>query len=176
MHIALRLLDKKDAAKYRALRLKSFQESDLAFSRSYEDEKHKTIDEFAEELIIRGNPPEWFVIGAFTNDDRLVGMVRFRRDLRTKARHKSMLHTMYVDPEFRNCGLGRRIVLDLLERVRRLEGLEQIHLWVLHADGSASGFYKKFGFISQGPFVKKDLKVGDVYVDAEYMVLYLEAI
>ena len=51
--------------------------------------------------------------------------------------------------------------------------LEQIHLWILHTDRSASGFYQRLGFIPQGPLVKKDLKVGDQYIDAEYLVLYL---
>ena len=59
-----------------------------------------------------------------------------------------------------------------------MSGLEQVHLWVLHsAEGSsASVFYNKLGFQSQGPLIRHDLKIGEQYIDAEYMVLYLEGI
>jgi hypothetical protein len=42
----------------------------------------------------------------------------------------------------------------------------------LHADTSAAPFYQQLGFESQGK-VNNDLKVGDQYIDAEYMLKYL---
>lgn len=170
--IQIRQLSSGDADTYRALRLESFQESPLSFSESYEDECERPIDDYARELTVMGDPPEWFILGAFAGDT-LVGFVKFRRDQRSKARHKSMIHAMYTTPERRGQGIGKQLVSALLNRVRSIAGLEQIHLWVLHADTSASEFYRKCGFESQGTRVKKDLKIGDVYVDAEYMVLVL---
>ncbi len=170
----IRLLTQKDAASYRELRLKSYQVSPLAFSESYEDEIKRTETDFGDELQTLGEPEEWFVMGIFTIKAELIGFVKFRRDQRRKARHKSMLHAMYIDPDYRGMGLGKILLNELLVRVMRLEGLEQIHLWVLHADSSAPGFYKKCGFESQGTLVKKDLKINGVYVGAEYMVKYLE--
>ncbi|GJM31945.1 MAG: hypothetical protein DHS20C18_09460 [Saprospiraceae bacterium] len=171
----IRLLTEKDASAYRTLRLHSYQEAPLAFSESYEDEQHRTDTDFAQELKTVGNAPEWFVLGAFSESDQLIGFVKFRRDRRSKARHKSMIHAMYTDPAYRKQGVWRELIYSLLERVKQLEGLEQIHLWVLHSavGGSASGFYKSCGFENQGPVVRKDLKMGAVYVDAEYMVMYL---
>ncbi len=173
MNIQIRILTEDDAREYRELRLKSYQEAPLAFSESYEDEKERSLADFKREIITRGDPPEWFVLGAFSRFGKLVGFVRFRRDLRSKARHKSMIHAMYSDQQYRNQVIGKKLVEDLLLRVKRIAGLEQIHLWVLHSTNSASEFYKKCGFESQGPVIKKDLKVGNVYVDAEYMVMHL---
>lgn len=175
MEIKFRLLRQNDCNSYRSLRLKSYQEAPFAFSESYEDEQHRVLADFAMELKIQGQPPEWFVLGAFSEINKLIGFVKFRRDTRSKARHKSMIHAMYVVPEYRKAGIGKQLVLNLLNRVKQLDGLEQVHLWVLHAEGfkSASNFYKKCGFESQGTQVKKDLKIGNTYIDAEYMVMYL---
>lgn len=174
METRIRILTQNDAAVYRELRLMSYRVSPLAFSESYEDEVKRTVADFGDELKTLGEPAEWFVMGIFSDRGQLLGFVKFRRDQRRKARHKSMIHAMYIDPGFRGFGLGKNLLTALLSYVGQLEGLEQIHLWVLHADTSASGFYQKCGFESQGTLVKKDLKINGVYVDAEYMVKYLD--
>ncbi len=176
MNIKLKLLTPDHTNAYRKLRLKSFRDDPYAFSESYEDEKNRSTQSFEQELLIKGTPPEQFVLGAFGQTEQLLGFVKFRRDKRTKARHKSMIHAMYVSPEFRHLGLGQQILTTLIEKAKAMPGLEQIHLWVLHSSESrsASTFYSAFGFESQGTKVKKDLKIGAEYIDAEYMVLYLE--
>ena len=170
----IRPLNENDTVAYRKLRLESYQEATLAISESYEDEKDKSLNEFKDELIILGNPPEWFILGAFLPNNELIGLVKFRRDLRSKARHKSMIHAMYTDPFYRNHGIGKNLIKNLLKKVALISGLEQIHLWVLHSETSAAEFYKRCGFEGQGTLVKADLKIGDTYVDAEYMVMYLK--
>jgi len=172
LSIIVRLLTLEDAAAYRRLRLWSYQESPFAFSESYEDERNKPLSEFREELVMNGSPPKWFVLGAFNDEDELLGFLKFRRDLRSKAHHKGMIHAMYIDPKYRQRGIGTKLINDLLDRTSKMKGLEQIHLWVLHTDASAAKFYLKCGFENQGR-VKNDLKVGDIYFDTEYLVLYL---
>ncbi len=175
MNVELRLLQKEDAKTYQAVRLKSYQDDPFAFSESYEDEKDRPTMDFELEIETVGTPAEWFVLGAFL-ENQLVGFVKFRRDQRSKGRHKSMIHAMYVDPSFRGYQIGKKLIDELITRTKELDGLEQIHLWVLHSTESvsASDFYKKCGFISQGPKVLKDLKIGKKYIDAEYMVMYFE--
>ena len=172
--VKIRLLQKDHLNEYRNLRLKSFKNSPYAFSESYDDEKTRPLNEFDQELEIEGDPPEQFILGAFNKESQLIGFVKFRRDKRSKARHKSMLHAMYVEPEYRNYGVGGKILEETINKAKQIIGLEQIHLWVLHSNNSksASKFYSNYGFISQGTKVKKDLKIGENYIDAEYMVLY----
>ena len=170
----IRLLQQQDVRNYQELRLKSYQESPFAFSESYEDEVKRSLTDFQQELKVEGTPPEQFILGVYASEKELAGFVKFRRDKRSKARHKSMIHAMYIRKEYRNQQLGEMLIDELIRRVKQLEDLEQIHLWVLHSQRSASNFYKRCGFESQGPFVKKDLKVDGKYVDAEYMVMYLK--
>jgi ribosomal protein S18 acetylase RimI-like enzyme len=174
VNVSIRLLTEKDVSIYRDLRLKSFEEAPLSFSESYEDEIKRTESDFIDELKTIGKPLEWFVLGVFSEMGDLFGFVKFRRDLRLKARHKSMIHAMYVDVGYRKQGIAQKLISELLKRIKIIKGLEQIHLWVLHSDNSAAGFYRKCGFESQGTLVKKDLKINDIYVDAEYMVMYLD--
>ena len=170
----IRILSQNDTNDYQALRLESFRESPYAFSESYEDAINISKEEFKAEITPTGTPPEQFVLGVVKDKSTLAGFVKFRRDKRTKARHKSMIHAMYIAPQYRNLKLGEQLIQEVIKRARTLEGLEQIHLWVLHNNKiSASNFYKRCGFISQGPFVKQDIKVGEEYVDAEYMVMHL---
>ena len=131
------------------------------------------MSSFQQEIQILGQPEEWFVLGAFEGD-QLLGFVIFRRDQRSQARHKSIVHTMYVDQTYRKRGVGQALMEDLIDRARALPGFEQIHLWVLHANGKpAAHFYQNMGIQRQGPLVKDDLKWQDQYIDAEYMVLRL---
>ena len=171
----IRVLAPTEAAAYQALRLQSYQDSTYAFSESYEDEVQRSIDHFQEELASFGLPQEQYVLGAFNAAGELAGFVKFRRDRRSKARHKSMIHAMYVARAHRKRGLGKDLVDEVIARARQLDGLEQSHLWVLHspASTSASEFYAKCGFQSQG-IVRKDLKINGQYVDVEYMVMYFE--
>ena len=165
----IRYLNQDDLNKFYSLRLLSFKESPFAFSESYEDEQIKIPDEYLNEVTSVGSPPEKFTLGAFEQKE-MIGFVKFRRDHRSKGRHKAMIHAMYVHPDFRQKNVGTLLIENLKAKAKMLDGLEQIHLWVLHAQKSASNFYAKLGFVSQG-IVRKDLKIGDRYIHAEYMVL-----
>ena len=172
MQPTFRILTEDDTIDYQALRLYSYQEAPYAFSESYEEEEEKDIEVFAQELETIGNPPESFILGGFVGG-RLISFVKFRRDLRSKGRHKAMIHAMYTIPDYRGNGIGKQIILEIIMRAMQMSGLEQIHLWVLHSEKhvSASDFYQELGFVSQG-IVKNDLKIGEDYMDAEYMILY----
>ena len=168
-----RFLNSNDIPAYKELKSFSLSESPLAFSDSYEDEFTKSDLEYQSELEIIGLPAESFVLGAFSDNKELIGFVKFKRDTRTKARHKASIHALYIKPQFRAHGVGKKLITELLKTIESLKGLEQIHLWVLISDTSVVNFYAKCGFITQGAIVKNDLKIQNRYVDAVYMVKYL---
>lgn len=172
--ITIRLLDECDSETYRTFKLLSLKESPLSFSDSLEDEIVKPLEAY-KAMLSNPNPQENFVLGAFDKDsDELIGSLSFKRDNRTNARFKGMIHVMYVHPDHRGKNVGSLLVSKLFEYAAQMEGLEQIHLWVLKSgDSSAIAFYSKLGFLRQDMCVKKDLKIGDDYVDAEYMVKYM---
>jgi GNAT superfamily N-acetyltransferase len=168
-----RKLQGKDAEQYRTLRLFSLQESPFAFSESFEDECQHGTGYFRQQLKMISERAGSFVLGAFTPENELTGFVTFTRDARSKAKHKGFLQAMYIKPGYRKTGLGSDLLQAMEEEILPLNGLEQIHLWVLVSETNAVSFYEKAGFICQGPVVKQDLKLNNQYVDAMYMVKYL---
>ncbi len=172
--IQIRQLNLDHAPAFQALKLFGLQESPFSFSDSYEDENNKSKNDFLKEFEQFMEHEERFILGAFDQKNELKGYVIFKRDARSNSRHKAMIHNMYTHPDVRGKRVGKALMQMVLDRAKRMPDLEQIHLWVLHADTSASGFYAKLGFERQGPYVKKDQKILGRWVDAEYMVLYFK--
>src|SRR5712691_8603999 len=100
--IELRRLLPEDAALYRGIRLEGLRNSPDAFSSTFEIERDRPLDQFAARLT------EAFVLGAFSFS-QLVGVAGFYLQPGPKHGHKGMLWGMYVRPEHRAAGIGRRL-------------------------------------------------------------------
>jgi len=166
--ITIRILDSADAAQFQRLRLQALQESPTAFASSFADEAATPLSEIA----VRLKPdPDWsWVLGASADSQELVGMVGFRRDRGLKHNHKAMLWGMYVAPENRGRGVGRRLVEEFMARARAIDGLRQVKLTVNPAQIAATRLYSSLGFQRFGR-EPDAFKVGDRFFDEDYMIL-----
>ncbi|MGB8955190.1 MAG: GNAT family N-acetyltransferase [Tumebacillaceae bacterium] len=167
----IRVLTAEDAPIYWERRLSALKENPEAFATTYE------------EAVARPNPVEGmakrledgengFTLGAFDEQGALVGVVTFMREQQTKTRHKGNVVAVYVAPETRGQGVARALMLDLIERVKGLGGVEQIHLAVNAANEPARRLYKNVGFEVFG-FEKNALKHEGKSYDDEWMMLRL---
>ena len=77
------------------------------------------------------------MLGAFTEDGVLVGQAGFKREAREKSRHTGSVIGMYVTPEQRGTGLGKRLLFALIEELRKVDGIEQVNLSVTHSNADA---------------------------------------
>ena len=111
------------------------------------------------------------IVGAFAPD--LVGIISVTRDKRLKRRHKADLHGMFVIPEFRGRGIGKRLFLESMDLAYKMPGLEEIQLIVASGNSGAYTMYQQFGFEPVWR-EKHALKVDSGYVDAYHMVLRLD--
>ncbi len=170
----IRFLDEGDGAMYRQLRLSSLQESPFAFSDSYEDQVNKSIPDFQQEIQKAGNPLESFTLGAFSTENQLIGFVKFKRDHRSKARHRASLFSLYVQPSERGKGIAKKLIHKLLITIEPISGIEQLQLSTIISKDSLIDFYKSFGFEKLGDIIKDDLIIENQYVDAIYMVKHLK--
>lgn len=169
----IRFLNDTDSLSYRELRLSSLQESPFAFSDSYEDQVNKTIADFQQEIIKIGNPIESFTLGAFS-ENKLIAFVKFKRDHRTKARHRASLYSLYVEPKYRGQGIAKKLILKLFKIIEPLTELEQLQLSTIISKTDLRAFYQSFGFQKLGGLIKDDLLIENHYVDAVYMVKHLK--
>ncbi|MBJ6763879.1 GNAT family N-acetyltransferase [Myxococcaceae bacterium JPH2] len=168
--VTLRRLRPDEAEQVRALRQRALRESAHSFGSLPEEDAALPIEEMRARLGA-GAPEERVAVGAFLAGS-LVGVVGLRREGRHKTRHKATVWGMYVAPEARGTGLGRRLLLALIEEGRRMPGVERLLLAVVADNVAARSLYLSLGFEPYG-LERRALRMGDTYLDEEFMVLSL---
>jgi ribosomal protein S18 acetylase RimI-like enzyme len=162
----IRFLTPDDAGEWLRLRIEALHGDPAAFSASLEEYQSLSIDEVRKRLW---SGADAFVVGALQGE-RMTGMAGFFRDRGPKSRRKGRVWGVYVTPKARAAGIGRKLMRSLLERGLAVEGVEQVLLSVAATQEAAIRLYRSLGF---EPFGREPraLKIGDQYVDEEYMIL-----
>ena len=165
----IRTLTSSDIAQIRKLRLAGLLESPAAFG--------QTADEFEqmpdEELLSWIGPTlDKFVLGAFSADSNLIGLMGVARQARVRVRHKGMIWGVYVLPEFRGQGISKQLLKQLLKQVVTLPDLEQLYLAVAQPQSAAAHLYRSFGFTEFG-IEPRALQLNNEFIDETYMYLRL---
>jgi ribosomal protein S18 acetylase RimI-like enzyme len=165
----IRYLTADDAAEWLRLRLEALQGDPEAFSASFEEYESLSLQEVRKRLGLEVQ--DAFVVGAF-EDGRLQGCSGFYRDKGLKTRHKGHIWGVYVTPERRGTGVGKKMLQMLLARGAAMDGIQQILLSVAATQVAALRLYRSVGFTSFG-CEPRALKIGERFIDEEYMVLRL---
>ena len=165
----VRVLTPEDAVPFHRLRRERLEQSPKAFAESIAEHEALTLSTIAARL---SRSDDNFVIGAFSPERELAGMAGLARETRLKARHKAIVWGVYVRPRWRGKGVGRAVLIELLNRARSLPGLEQIRLTVATSQDAAKRLYESLGFEVFGT-ERHALVVDGEYVDEDHMVLWL---
>jgi ribosomal protein S18 acetylase RimI-like enzyme len=167
--VEIRVLTADDVEAYWQCRLEALERDPAAFSSSVEDHLKLSRDEIRRRLTV--DPTSNFVLGVFV-DGKLLGTAGFVRETQPKSRHKGRIWGVYLNTELRGQGIGRRLLQTVLERAGEVEGVEQILISVTSTQAAAVALYRSLGFVPWG-HEERALKIGDRYIDEEYMVLQL---
>eukprot|EP01114_Cavostelium_apophysatum_P006190 TRINITY_DN1743_c0_g1_i1.p1 TRINITY_DN1743_c0_g1~~TRINITY_DN1743_c0_g1_i1.p1 ORF type:complete len:174 (+),score=14.57 TRINITY_DN1743_c0_g1_i1:239-760(+) len=171
MEFSVRELRLEDAETYWKIRIEALESDPLAFGAAVEEHLEDGFKNVTSRHL-KDIPDGNFALGAFTSDQRLIGIVGFLRSDRIKEKHLGSLVAMYVKAEARGKGVARALVEKLLSRARTYEGLERINLAVaLHAV-AAQKLYRSFGFVPYG-VEPKAIKYNGQYSDTQLMGLDL---
>ncbi len=165
----IRLLNGGDASEYWRLRLEALEGDPEAFSSSAEEHQSLSLDEVRRHLGSEGS--DSFVVGAL-DGGLLIGTAGFYREKGPKLRHKGRVWGVYVTPERRGEGIGRKMLQKLVERGAGTGGVDQILLSVTTTQTAATHLYRSLGFEPFG-CEPRALRIGDRFIDEEYMVLPL---
>lgn len=165
----IRVLQPSDAEMYHELRLQSLKSYPEYYGSTYEREALFELETVKERLIPQKDK---FVLGAFNGEERLMGMVTFVRETGVKVTHKGHVYGMYVTAGMQGKGIGKALLLELINRVKAMDGVEQICLAVVTSNHSALKLYQSMGFESYG-LERRALKQNGRYFDEELMVLKL---
>ena len=138
----IRLLGATDASAFQTLRLRGLRECPNAFASSYEEECDAPLDVIGQRLTASAGRA---MFGAFC-DSVLAGVVGVQREDMQKLQHKAFIWGMYVAPEVRHNGVGRRLVAEALKYAFAMNGVRQINLGVNAQNMAAIALYEGAGF------------------------------
>ncbi len=163
----IRLLEPSEAEAFRDLRLEALATSPEAFGSSYEEEARLPLESFRNRIPASGPNA---IFGAYAQE-RLVGVAGFVVNNRMKSSHKGLMWGVYVKPEWRGHGLGKRLVEHVIARASR-------HVIVLEAavgltNEGARRTYHGLGFKPYG-IERKAIRVGGVFYDEELLFMEFE--
>ncbi|MCJ8013232.1 GNAT family N-acetyltransferase [Paenibacillus sp. KQZ6P-2] len=167
MHI--QNIQREQADDFWRLRLEALKSNPEAFGSSYVDQVHTPMEEVQLKI---NNMSDNYILGAFSEDNVLMGMAGFRREQGMKVCHKGMIWGVYVSPEHRGQGIARKLMQEILHRGKEIEGLRQIQLTVVTANHTAAELYKRLGFVTYG--IEKDALIyqGQAF-DGELMAYFI---
>jgi GNAT superfamily N-acetyltransferase len=171
MHIEIRQLGPDDAAAFQAVRLRGLRESPGAFGSTYDEEVGSSLEAVAARLEPAALPPRRVVLGAF-DADALVGVVGCYQEAKVKVQHKAVIWGMYVSPEARGQGLGRRLLESAIAEARTWPNVERVVITVVERVRGARELYLSAGFelFGREPDALRQGGVSDVM---EYLSLQL---
>ena len=130
-----------DATLFRSIRLEALGANPEAFGSSYEAEAAEPLSWFSARLV------DSTVLGAF-RDGQIVGIAGFRIQQGHKKAHKGMIWGMYVRPDARGAGIGRRLMEAVIELARHR--VELVQLTVVRGNEPARRLYAGLGFQEYG--------------------------
>lgn len=163
----VRVLTVQDAAAYQVVRLRGLREHPEAFASSYEEEAVTAL----EQSVKRLTNPDAVTFGTFVGES-LLGVVTLLRNTRIKTRHRAAVVAMYVAPEARGRGIGKRLIQAAIDEARQHDQIIDLTLSYTVGNESARALYLSMGF---KPYALEPrfLHIDGRFYDGEWMILPL---
>ncbi len=141
------MLTAAHAQAYRALMLHGYEHAPDAFTSTPQERAAAPLSLWAGRLA---DPAGLQAVFGVHDGAALAGSVALLYSDREKTRHKAQLVAMYVLPQHRGQGLGRRLVDAAIGHARARKGLRTLTLTVTAGNRPAIALYEAAGFLAFG--------------------------
>ncbi|MFB4320858.1 GNAT family N-acetyltransferase [Priestia sp. BR_2] len=166
----IRILLPEDAETFRDIRLEGLLNSPESFGITHEEYQSRDIEVIRSGL---NRTSDSFTLGTFDSENQMIGLVGFKQEQAIKFKHKGFIWGMYVNkPRYRSQGVGKRLIIKVIEIAKQNKGLEQINLCVVVGNQNAKRLYESIGFKVYG-IERRALKHNGIDYDEELMTLWL---
>ena len=164
--VPIRRLVPADAVAYRQLMLQAYEQHPDAFTSSASERAAVPMSWW--ESRVQEDPRAGNVVFGAFRESRIIGVAGISFEKRERTKHKATLFGMYVPTEFRHRGVGRALVLAVLDYARQRRGVMVVQLTVTDGNAGAQALYEQCGFI---PFGLEPLAVavGAAFVSKVHM-------
>jgi ribosomal protein S18 acetylase RimI-like enzyme len=161
MAIEIRKPKIKEWESYKTLRLESLQNFPLAFATSYQESLNDVDEKWMNYIKSSLENKESIMLCAFS-EDKIVGSVTVIWSNRIKTKHVAQLVGMFVSPEFQRQGIGKKLVSEAIEELRKLSQFIKVKLDVVSENDKAIKLYENAGFKKVGELHK------ELFIDGKY--------
>jgi ribosomal protein S18 acetylase RimI-like enzyme len=138
---------------YKKIRLDALKNEPSVFGSSFEEE-----NEFTEELWKQRSLS---ALIAYSNS-KPIGLLVYIISNRIKTKHVATIYSVYVNKGYRGQGVGKRLLKEALDNIKRNLGVIKVDLAVNPEQISAVKLYENIGFKAVGCLSK------EVYVDNKF--------
>jgi ribosomal protein S18 acetylase RimI-like enzyme len=139
----------------RELRLQALKTDPISFGSSYEEEENLTEAEWQRRM-----KNALFAL----SDGKVVGTITYVFSDRIKSKHIARIFGVYVHPNHRGRGVGKKLLESALELIQKNKDAVKVQLFVNQEQDVAVKLYKEMGFVVVGQ-MKKEIRVGERFYD-----------
>lgn len=161
MLITIKKLPANSWQQYKNIRLQALQADPIAFGETYEQALTQTEEDWRRRIA-----PMWFALA----EHEVVGMIGLLQETNASSKHKANMISMWIKPEFRGQGIGKKLIQEL-QTYAPTVGILKIYLYVTTTQISAIELYKALGFTTIG-ICKKNSFIQNQYFD-QYLMEWL---
>lgn len=148
MQHIIRVLTKNDIQNAFDLRLNALQESPTSFLTTYAEELARG-ESFITRIIENGNDSS-LMLGAFSDDNQLIGILGMHKNSSVRVKHKAYLWGTYVSPQYRNNGIATTLIENAISLAKNQMHCDIVCLSVVTDNIAAINLYQKIGFKTWG--------------------------
>ncbi len=163
----IRKLNTKDYDEFCRIRLESLKTYEIAFSSMPEFFINAPKEMKLKLLEDSENDSSNFIMGYF-QDEKLLGIIGFRRETRESVSHKGSMWGFVVDSDFQGKGIGKKLIMSFVDQLEKDKNIKYVRLMVATACERAIKLFMSSGFIQYG-IETESISDGKNFYDQIYM-------